>query len=183
MLETASVVFIRDTVDGRTISEEELDILCQGENFLHSGGSFHITELSCLLKVCIKLDSCYQQRDDKKQVVDFKKVVSLFIDSRFRNTNLLQKFVSIARHLKDMPEAFKLLRAHHHSGVASNWRMSALIPAGVWALPKNDCLAFLRMVNAGKITSEQKSRKYLKIFHHRQEACVSLITISSFFFC
>lgn len=181
-LQTASVVFIRDRVDNKVISEEELDVLSQGENYLHSGGSFHVTELSCLLKVCIKLSSCYQTNSENKKVIDYKKIASLFINSRFHNPKLMQKFVSIAGHLKAMPEAFKLLRAHHQSGDATNWHCSALNPAGVWSLPKKDCLDFLAMVNSGKITSEQKSRKYLQLYTHRQQTCVSFLIIFYFFF-
>lgn len=172
-LETAACVFIRDEVDGKPISSDELDILQGGENFLHTRGSFHTSELEVLLRICEELPNCYV-RHEKKVVVDFEKLGKIFIDSRFHNEKLLGKFVSVAGHLKDNQPIWDLLKLHHELAPnADQWKISPLLPGGVWKLVAKDRLAFMKMVTDGTITSEQKSRKYLLLYEQRRHACVS----------
>lgn len=173
-LETTSCIFIRDEVDGKPISSRELKILQKGENYLSTVGSLHTNELEVLMKVCEVLPECYVLNEKKKPVLDKKLLFPYFIDSRFHSENLLGKFCSVAKHLQDRPAIHRMLKAHHEGPLSkANWKVSALLPGGIWELPVKELSAFVRQVNSGIITSEQKSRKYLANDKFRRNFCVS----------
>lgn len=178
-LVSAECIFLRDTVGGESISPDELNILQQGENYLQDRGSLHTTELEVLLTVCKEIPNCTIHHPRlQKMKLDSQKLASYFLDSRYHNPKLLAKFVAVANHLSQHKAVHTLLVNHlKESADVSTWRVSPFFPSGVWALKPEALVVFCKAVISGKITSDKKARKYLKVLPTR----VSLL-VSCFFF-
>ena len=158
---------------GKAITRDELVVLMAGENFIHTKGSFHMSEIEVLLLVCRVRGDCEVRNVQNNLATNYDKLYRHFPDKTFHVPSQMSKYLTASRKLVHFPRVLAALKEFFATSLrVADWGIAHIRPAPLWKLPEDDLLVVIGLINAGTLASEESVRKHLSQLSFRADLLV-----------